>query len=160
MFYKCAKQTLIKLLLLNKRYNVYQQRYRTKYGNDPPSRPSIRRWHKEFMETGSVSDAVRNGQGRTTAENIESVRRAFSRSVKLLRTAVRELEFPPATVHKHLHKRLPLYAYKVQMLWRLQPNDKPKQKEFADIMLQRISEDEEFLERNCSNDEKICGTTN
>ena len=32
------------------------------------------------------------------------------------------------------------------MLQRLQPNDKPKQKEFADNMLQRIFEDEEFSE--------------
>ena len=32
------------------------------------------------------------------------------------------------------------------MLQRLQPNDKPKQKEFADNMLQRILQDEEFSE--------------
>ena len=49
-------------------------------------------------------------------------------------------------MHKVLHKRLQLYAYKVQMLQRFQPNDKLKQKEFADNMLQRISEDEEFSE--------------
>ena len=32
------------------------------------------------------------------------------------------------------------------MLQRLQPNDKAKRKEFADNMLQRISEDKEFSE--------------
>ena len=32
------------------------------------------------------------------------------------------------------------------MLQRLQPNDKPKRKELADNMLQRISEGEEFSE--------------
>ena len=32
------------------------------------------------------------------------------------------------------------------MLQRLQPNAKPKRKEFADNMLQQISEDEEFSE--------------
>ena len=36
--------------------------------------------------------------------------------------------------------------YKVQMLQRLQPKDKPKRKAFADNMLQRIFEDEEFSE--------------
>ena len=37
-----------------------QGRYRTKYGKDPPSCSSIHRWHKKFMETGSVLDAVRS----------------------------------------------------------------------------------------------------
>ena len=104
-----------------------QRRYRTKNGKDPPSRSSIRRWHKNFMETGSVMDAVRSVRPRTSAESIERVRQAFSRSpIKSIRTAARELELPPTTVHKVLHERLRLYAYKVQMLQRLPPNDKPK----------------------------------
>ena len=106
------------------------------------------------METGSVLDAVRSGQPRTSAEKIERIRQVFSRSpIKFICTAARELELPPTqTAHKVLHKRLQLYAYKVQMLQRLQPNDKPKQKEFADNMLQQISEDEEFLKRICFSD--------
>ena len=77
-------------------------------------------------------DAVRSGRPRKSSENVERVRQAFSRSpVKSIRTAARELELPPTTVHKVLHKRLRLYAYKEQMLQRLQPNDKPKRKEFA-----------------------------
>ena len=50
-----------------------QRRYRTKYGKNPPSCSSNRRWHKKFMETGSVLDAVRTGRPRISAENIESV---------------------------------------------------------------------------------------
>ena len=38
-----------------------QQRYRTKNGKDPPSCSSICQWHKNFLETGSVLDAVRSG---------------------------------------------------------------------------------------------------
>ena len=84
-----------------------QRRCWTKNGKDPPSRSSIRRWHKKFMETGSVLNAVRSGRPRTSAENIERVRQAFSRSpIKSIRTAARELELPPTTVHKVLHKRL------------------------------------------------------
>ena len=67
--------------------------------------------------------------------------------IKSIRTAARELKLPPTTVHKVLHKRLRLYAYKVKMLQRLQPNDKPKRKQFADNMLQQIFEDEKFLKR-------------
>ena len=35
---------------------------RTKNGKDPQSCSSIRRWHKKFIETGSVLDAVRSGR--------------------------------------------------------------------------------------------------
>ena len=93
-----------------------QRRYRTKYGIDPPPRSSILRWHKKFMEAGSMLDAVRSGRPRISAENIASVRKAFSRSTtKTIRTAAGELELPLTTVHKVLCKRLRLYAYKVQM---------------------------------------------
>ena len=55
------------------------------------------------METGSVLDAVRSGRPRTSAENIESERQAFSRSLtKSIRTAARELKLPSITVHKVL----------------------------------------------------------
>ena len=32
-----------------------QRNYRSKYGRDPPSRLSIRLWHKKFMETQQCS---------------------------------------------------------------------------------------------------------
>ena len=78
----------------------------------------------------------------TSEENIEHVRQAFQGSpMKSIRTAARQLELPRSTVHKVLHKNLRLYAYKMQMLQALQPNDMPRQKEFAVNKLQRISED-------------------
>ena len=49
-----------------------RRNFRTKYKRDPPSRPSIREWHKKFMETGTVFD--KSGRPRTTEENIDRVR--------------------------------------------------------------------------------------
>ena len=133
-----------------------QRNYRSKYGRDPPSRPSIRLWHKKFMETGTVFDARRSGRPRKSEENVECVRQAFQRSpMKSIHTAARQLDLPRATVHKVLHKNLKLFAYKVQMLQTLQPNDMPRQKEFAVNMLQRISEDEAFLKLVCFSDEAL-----
>ena len=128
--------------------NVQTQRnYSSKYGRDPPSRPSIHLWHKKFMETG------RSGRPRTSEENIDRVRQAFQCSpIKSIRTAARQLELPRSTVHKVLHKNLRLYAYKVQMLQAFQPNDMPRRKEFAVNMLQQISDDEAFLKRVCFSD--------
>ena len=37
-----------------------QRKYKTKYGRDPRSRPSIYRWRKKLIETGSVLDTVRS----------------------------------------------------------------------------------------------------
>ena len=131
-----------------------QRNYRSKYGRDPPSRPSIRLWNKKFMETGTLFDTRRSGRPRRSEENIERLRQAFQRSpMKSIRTASRQSELPRSTVHKVLHKNLRLYAYKMQMLQALQPNDVTRQKEFAVNNLQQISEDEAFLKRVCFSNE-------
>ena len=94
------------------------------------------------------------GRPRTSEENIERVRQAFQRSpMKSIRTTTWHLDLPRATVHKVLHKTLRLFAYKVQMLQALQPNDMSRRKEFAVNMLEQISEDEAFLKRVCFSDE-------
>ena len=77
-----------------------QRNYRSKYGRDPLSRPSIRLWHKKFMETGRVFDTRRSGRPRTSEENIKHVRQAFQCSMKSIRTAARQLELPCSTVHR------------------------------------------------------------
>ena len=83
-----------------------QRNYKSKYGRDSLSRPSIRLWHKKFMETGTVFDTRRSGRPRTSEENIELVRQAFQRSpMKSIRTAARQLELPRSTVHK-VHTRI------------------------------------------------------
>ena len=100
------------------------------------------------METETVFDTRRSGRPRTSEENIERVRQSVSTfSYEVHPPATRQLELIRSTVHKVLHKNLKLYAYKVQMLQALQPNDMPRRKEFAANMLQRISEDEAFLKR-------------
>ena len=67
-----------------------QRNYRSKYRRDPPLRPSIRLWHKKFMETGTVFNARRSGRPRTSEKNIERVRQAFQRSpMKSIRTTAR-----------------------------------------------------------------------
>jgi hypothetical protein len=37
---------------------IMQRRYRTQYGKYPPSGNAIRRWLKQFQETGSVVTAI------------------------------------------------------------------------------------------------------
>ena len=55
--------------------------------------------------------------------------------------------------HKVLRKNVQLYTSKVQLLQALEPNDKPRQNEFAVNMLEQISEDTNFLTQVCFSDE-------
>jgi hypothetical protein len=50
-----------------------QRRYRTQYGNDPPSDNAIRRWVKQFQETGSVL-----GRPSTSREDFDRIQEAWT----------------------------------------------------------------------------------
>ena len=50
-----------------------QRNFRRKYGRKPPAQPTIRAWHKKFMETGSVLLKKRAGRPQISEEEIESV---------------------------------------------------------------------------------------
>jgi hypothetical protein len=54
-----------------------QRRYRTQYGKDPPSDNAIRRWLKQFQETGSVL-------GREIAYRLEILRATKGAHVKVV----------------------------------------------------------------------------
>ena len=129
-----------------------QQNFRCKYGRKPPARPIIRAWHKKFMETGSVLQRKGAGRPQISEEEIESVRVAYrpTRSPrKSIHGASTKLQIPRSTIHKVLHRNLQLYAYKVQLLLAFKPEDKPRRKEFAVTMLDRLDSDPGFLKCVC-----------
>ena len=101
--------------------------FRTRCGRTPSSRTSIREWYKGFKETGSCQKQKSTGRpSSTSAADDERVRESFQQSPrKSLRWASRELWLPTTTGHRILKKRLNLYAYKVQILQELKPNDDP-----------------------------------
>ena len=130
-----------------------QRNFTRKCGKKPSARSTIRAWHEKFMETGSVLQ--RKGAGRPQiSEEIESVRVTYTRSPKKsIRRACTQLQIPRSSIHKVLHKNLRLYAYKVQLLQAIKPEDKPQRKEFAVTMLDRLDSDPGFLKRVCFSDE-------
>ena len=92
-----------------------QRKFRNEFGQDPPHTNSIKSWFKNFMETGSILDRKRSGRPSIDEETVDVVRVAFHRSPrKSIRVASNELAIPRSTVHKVLHKRLRLHAYKLQ----------------------------------------------
>jgi len=82
------------------------------------------------------------------------VREAFQRSSrKSTCRASNELRVPQSTIVKILHKRLKLYAYKVQIVQSLQPDNGPRRASFATKILRQIDEDNGYLKRVCFPDE-------
>ena len=69
----------------------------------------------------------RNGRPTTSEEDNDRVRQVFDHSsTKSIHLAARQLALPRSAVHKVLRKNLRLYAYKVQLLQTLEPNNKPR----------------------------------
>ena len=71
----------------------------------------------------------------------------------MIRQAARELGMKRSTVYKVLHRRLRLYAYKVQIVQEIKPEDAPKREAFANAMFDRIAKYETFLSRVLFTDE-------
>ena len=106
------------------------------------------------METGSILDRKRSGRPSIDEETVDAVLVAFHRSPrKSVRVASNELAIPRSTVHKVLHKRLRLHAYKLQIVQALKPDDRPRRAAFAEKILQRIGDDNGYLNSVCFSDE-------
>ena len=98
------------------------------------------------METGSILDGKRSGRPSIDEETVDAVRVAFHHSPrKPIRIASNELAIPRRTVHKVSHKRLRLHAYKLQIVQALKPDDRPRRATFAEEILQRIEDDNDYL---------------
>ncbi|KAJ4452076.1 hypothetical protein ANN_03592 [Periplaneta americana] len=88
----------------------------------------------QLLKAGSV--LKKHGGGRRTSDEIvANVKAAYERSSrKSLRRASRELQVPKSILQQIVHKCLKLYAYKVQLMQCLEPDDKPKRVEFANTI--------------------------
>ncbi|KAJ4446658.1 hypothetical protein ANN_13355 [Periplaneta americana] len=85
---------------------------------------------------------------------VANVQAAYERSPrKSLIGSSRELQVPKSTLQRIVHKHLKLYAYKVQLMQRLEPDDKPKRVEFANTMLDRHGADPDFMSKIFFSDE-------
>lgn len=147
MFSVKDKAKCVLLMAELKSVILVQRAFRREFGRDPPHKNNITRWFKQFEETGSVQKRKSTGRPSVPDETVELIRQSAIRSPgkSIPRRSV-ELGIPKTTVHKVLHKKLKLHAYKIQILQELQPNDGVNRYNFAVKMLDRISENESFLD--------------
>ena len=94
-----------------------QRRYRLEFNRAPPHRNSIRRWVKQFSESGDVKKKKSPGRPRIPDQTVNDVRTAMLLSPN---TSVRrlslQLQIPLSTAHKILHSKLKFRAYKIQVV--------------------------------------------
>jgi hypothetical protein len=134
---------------------LVQRWFHTNFGKEAPTRKSIYEWHKLFAETGCICAKKKNSGGRPIGETVERVRASFLRSPqKSTRRASRELgDVSHMTVWRVLRKRLSFWPYKFQLLQELKPNYRPHRRDFCTNMLNRLEEDNLFLDKFVFSDE-------
>ena len=121
--------------------------------------------YRTLRETGSLLPKTgKFAKVSVNEETIERVRMAFARSPrKSIRRASTELQIPRSTIHKIIHKRLHLCAFKIQLRHHIKPNDRPLRAHFAVEMLLRIKNDNSYLDNIVFLDEAtfhLCGKIN
>ncbi|PSN45605.1 hypothetical protein C0J52_17401 [Blattella germanica] len=122
---------------------------RRTWNMDPPGHKAILKWDRTLRETGS-----KHAKRTVSEDTVERVRTAFARSPqKSIRRASIELQIPKSTIHKVMHKRLHLYAYKIQLRHQIKPNDRPLRANFASEMLLRIENDNSYRDNIVFSDE-------
>jgi len=86
---------------------MVQRAFRRRYGIDPPLAKNVRRWYKQFQETGCLYKGKSPGRPRTSQENVHRIQEAYQRSLrKSTRRASRQLTIPHVTVWRVLRRRL------------------------------------------------------
>jgi hypothetical protein len=98
---------------------IVQRQFRAKFGKQPPSDNSIRRWYAQFQETACVCKRKRTGMPSVTEEQVQQVRSPGKSTVR----GSSELGIPQPTVWRILRKRLKLKPYRLMLLQKLQRDD-------------------------------------
>ena len=92
---------------------IVQRQFRTKFGKQPASDNSIRRWYTQFQERGCVYKRKSTGRPSVTEEQVEQFRQAFVRSPrKSTVRGSRQIGTPHPTVWRILRKRPKLKPYR------------------------------------------------
>jgi hypothetical protein len=126
----------------------------TTHGKPAPTRKSVYKWHKSFVETGCLCEKKRKGR-RPSLEIVDRVREVFQcRPQTSTRRASRELGgVSHSTVRRVLCKRLALTPYKFQLLQKSQPGDRQLRLNFCVDMPNRLEEDNSLLDTIVFSDE-------
>ena len=118
----------------NNSYVFTQRQYHGEFGKNAPcpSAPSIKKWHDNFLNTGSIQDYKRKVHHTATSEEKkEEVRQHFDKNPhSSLRTAEPVLQISRESVRRLL-KEMKWHPYMMQTVQKLYPEDEECHLEFA-----------------------------
>jgi len=115
-----------------------------------PTATTVSRLVQKFEESGSVATRKSPGRNRNvrTQQNIAVVQDSVNVSpVKSLRRRSQQLGMSTSSVHRILKKDLHMHPYKIQLTQQLKPADHAKRRRFADWILTRQQEDDNFSKK-------------
>ena len=128
--------------------------YSTTYNETAPSENSIKRWHRRFLQYGTVADLPRSGRPQTSPQNVSRIEAAFRENPRLsLRVAERELQIPRSTIDDVLRRKLKMFPYKISFLQQLLPNDYAERLQWAQHCRRELRIDSQYLSRIVFSDE-------
>jgi hypothetical protein len=91
--------------------------YRARYGKDPTSDNTIRRWLKQFQETGSVLHRKGPERPSTLQEDVDRIQEAFSLSPqKSTKQASLQLGIPQTTFWRFVRNRLHIIWFEMSVI--------------------------------------------
>lgn len=124
--------------------------------NAAPTESSVRKLIRKLEVTGSLLNVKKTGRPRSvrTQETIDLVRDNVTASPrKSVRRRAQQLNLSPSSLHAILTKDLKLHAYKIQLTQELKPADHGKRCRFAQWVLARQAENENFTKQIIFSDE-------
>ncbi len=94
-----------------------QMWYRKIYGETAHGETSIKRWHRRFLQNGTVADLPRSGRRRIRDKDVRRIEQAFHENPRLsTRNAVRALQIPRSTIRDVLEKKLKMFPHNICLL--------------------------------------------
>lgn len=119
-----------------------------------PTHKTMRAIFSKFRETGSVLDAPRSGRPRRSDEKIMEISDIYDENPSTsIRQAAAISDTSYSTVWSVLHEDLQMKPFKFSFCHQLFSDDKAARITMCNEFQQRISDDENFLNRLCFSDE-------
>ena len=118
-----------------------QRAFRTEFGIDLPHRQSIRRWVRQFKETGCLCKGKSSGRPRAAEEQVERIHDAFEDSPrKFTRRGSVSFEIPHTTVWRVIKRRLHMKPCKLSLVQAF-TNDEKIRRTFCESMPEMVDGD-------------------
>jgi hypothetical protein len=109
-----------------KSFIAVQRNYWQVYGDDLPDKKTVKVSFDKVLATGSFHRQSQDTLESVSKKKAKQIHHAFQRSpTKSICQASRELQVPCTMLHIVLGKQLHLSAYKVQIVQKLKPDNKP-----------------------------------